>query len=99
MARKATDIREQRVRFVVAASRREKPLTELCREFGISRPTGSLWIRRYAESGLAGIGERSQRPHHSPAQTAWELEEKVIALRLPAAACRVPQVPTVGTWD
>jgi transposase InsO family protein len=82
MAWKAMDIREQRVRFVVAASRREKPLTELCREFGISRPTGSLWIKRYAESGLAGIAERSRRPRHSPAQTAWELEEKVIALRL-----------------
>jgi len=82
MAWKAMDVRDQRVRFVVAASRREKPLGALCAEFGISRPTGSLWIKRYAESGLEGIAERSRRPHTSPAQTAWEQEELVIALRL-----------------
>ena len=60
----------------------EKPLSVLCSEFGISRPTGSLWTKRYAEAGLAGIAERSRRPLNSPAQTDWEREEKVIALRL-----------------
>jgi hypothetical protein len=82
MAWKAMDVQEQRVRFVVAASRREKPLTLLCAEFGISRPTGWLWVKRYAEAGLAGIVERSRRPRTSPAQTPWEQEERVIALRL-----------------
>ena len=61
MAWKAMDVQDQRVRFVVAASRREKPLVALCAEFGISRPTGSLWIKRYAKAGLAGIAERSRR--------------------------------------
>ncbi len=37
MAWKAMDVQDQRVRFVVAASRREKPLGALCAEFGISR--------------------------------------------------------------
>ena len=69
MAWKAMDVQEQRVRFVVAASRREKPLTLLCAEFGISRPTGWLWVKRYAEAGLAGIVERSRRPRTSPSQT------------------------------
>jgi transposase len=82
MAWKAMDVQDQRVRFVVAASRREKPLGALCAEFGISRPTGSLWIKRYAESGLEGIAERSRRPHTSPTQTPWEQEEQVIARRL-----------------
>jgi transposase len=82
MAWKAMDVDEQRVRFVVAASRREKPLGALCAEFGISRPTGSLWIKRYGEAGLAGIVERSRRPRTFPAQTPWAQEERVIALRL-----------------
>jgi hypothetical protein len=34
------ELREQRVRFVVAAHRQEKPVAELCREFGISLPVG-----------------------------------------------------------
>ena len=82
MAWKAMDVQEQRVRFVVAASRREKPLKLLCAEFGISRPTGWLWIKRYDEAGLAGISERSRRPRTSPSQTPWAREERVIALRL-----------------
>jgi transposase InsO family protein len=95
MAWKAMDVQEQRVRFVVAASRREKPLTLLCAEFGISRPTGSLWIKRYDESGLAGISERSRRPHTSPAQTPWEREERVIALRLRYPDCGARKLEVV----
>ncbi len=75
------DVEEQKVRFVVAAGRREKPLSALCEEFGISRPTGYLWWRRYEEAGLAGICERSRRPKQSPQRTAAELERRVIELR------------------
>jgi transposase InsO family protein len=82
MAWKTMDVQDQRVRFVVAASRREKPLGALCAEFGISRPTGALWIKRYAEAGVAGIADRSRRPRNSPGQTPWEQEERVVALRL-----------------
>ena len=82
MAWKAMEVHEQRVKFVVAVSRREKPLVALCAEFGISRPTGLLWIKRYREAGLAGICERNRRPRTFPAQTPWQQEEWVIALRL-----------------
>ena len=75
------DVQEQRVKFVVAASRREKPFVRLCAEFGISRPTGLLWVERYRKGGVGGIGEQSRRPHSSPWQTASELEEQVVGLR------------------
>ena len=75
------DVREQRVQFVVAATRREKSFTALCAEFGISRPTGCLWLKRYQQEGVAGIAERSRRPWHSPRLTAVELEERVVELR------------------
>src|SRR5271156_3447096 len=78
---KTMDVREQRVQFVVAATRRERSLSALCAEFHISRPTANLWLRRYREEGLAGIAERSRRPQHSPRQTSPELEEQVVALR------------------
>src|SRR5712671_7671073 len=55
MTWRSVDIQEQRVRFVVAASRREKTFGVLCQEFEVSRPTGYLWLRRYQEQGLAGI--------------------------------------------
>jgi len=75
------DVREQRVRFVVAASRQEKAFSQLCQEFGISRPTGMLWKDRYQQSGLAGIAERSRRPQRSPRQTSGELEQRVVEVR------------------
>ena len=75
------DVREQRVSFVVTARRGEKPFSALCEEFGISRPTGYLWLGRYDRDGLAGIAERSRRPWLSPEQTQPEVEAQVIALR------------------
>jgi transposase len=71
---KTMDVREQRVSFVVTANRGEKSLTALCQEFGISRPTGYLWLCRYRQEGLVGIAERSRRPARSPDQETWGQE-------------------------
>jgi transposase InsO family protein len=79
---KAMEVQDQRVRFVVAASLGEKPMSALCAEFGISRPTGYEWLGRYRQDGLAGIRERSRRPHRSPERTVAELEAKVVSLRM-----------------
>jgi transposase InsO family protein len=75
------EVQEQRVAFVVAASRKSQSLDSLCQEFGISRPTGYLWLRRYQQKGLAGIAERSRRPLRSPQRTEAALEERVVEVR------------------
>jgi len=82
MAWKAMEVQDQRVRFVVAASSGERAVSALCAEFGISRPTGYLWIERYRSGGVAAIAERSRRPHGSPRQTAVEVESQVVQLRM-----------------
>ena len=74
-------VREQRVEFVVRMSRGEQSMAQLCRQFGITRPTGYRWWRRYLEQGVAGIEERSRRPQHSPRRTAAELEQFVVVER------------------
>ena len=81
MAWDMVDVEEQRMRFVVGASRREKSMRELCAESGISRPTGYTWWRRYEAGGIAGVVEKSRRPHHSPGRTAAEIEQRVVELR------------------
>lgn len=53
----------------------------LCQEFGISRPTGYLWMKRYQQAGVAGIAEQSRRPKRSPERTAAELEKEVVQAR------------------
>ena len=81
MTWRTMEIGEQRVRFVVAASRGELSLTALCRELDISRPTGYQWLGRYRAEGLAGIGERSRRPQSSPTRIAAQIEQRVVELR------------------
>ena len=38
------------------------------------------WVRRYQESGEAGLMDRSRRPHHSPRRTPPAVEEQVLSL-------------------
>ena len=79
---KTTKVSEQRLQFVVLASRKERPVTALCAEFGISRQTGYLWWKRFQQNGLEGVKEHSRRPHHSPARVEREVIEAVIAQRM-----------------
>jgi transposase len=81
MAWAAVKIDEQRIRFAVSASRHEKTMQQLCKEFDISRPTGYEWLRRYQAGGVAGVVEKSRRPHHSPQKTPAEIEEEIVELR------------------
>jgi transposase InsO family protein len=77
-----TDVGEQRVKFVVRAVSGEETMAALCRAFGISRPTGYRWRRRFEQAGsLTGVVERSRRPERSPWRTVPEREERVVALR------------------
>jgi transposase InsO family protein len=79
---KEMDVMDERIRFVVRANSGQESMVDLCREFGISRPTGYLWLERYrdAESTL-GLGELSRRPHDSPGKISVDIERKVVALR------------------
>jgi len=77
------NVDEQRMKFVIRAASGKERMTDLCREFGISRPTGYLWRGRYERSGsFAALREQSRRPRQSPTRTAAEKEARVAALRL-----------------
>jgi transposase InsO family protein len=56
-------------------------LAPLCREFGVSRPTGTKWVRRFKEEGYAGLEERSRRPTSSPLSLAEQLVMAVLEQR------------------
>ena len=82
MAWKTESVMDQRVELVVRAKGGEERMAELCREYGISRPTGYLWLNRYQEVGsVSGLRERSRRPEHSPQRTSREIESAVLAVR------------------
>jgi transposase InsO family protein len=74
-------VQQQRVEFVTAAKRGGQRFASLCEEFGISRPTGYLWLRRYEQLGVQGIAEQSRRPLASPQRTAAAIERRVVEVR------------------
>jgi len=75
-------VMDQRVEFVLRAAQGEETMTELCRDYGISRPTGYLWLRRYEAAGsVTGLAEHSRQPLRSPQRTGKEIEAAVLALR------------------
>lgn len=81
MAWRRVEVEAQRIKFVQEAAEGRKPLSRLCSEYEISRPTGYLWLKRYQQAGISGIGERSRRPGRSPRRSSVELEERIVQLR------------------
>jgi transposase len=76
------DVQEQRMRFVMRAFGRKERVSVCAGEFGISRPTGYRWLRRYERTrSLRALQEQSRRPQGSPRKTAEEKEQRVVALR------------------
>ena len=49
--------------------------------FCVSAKTAAKWVGRYRQFGVAGLTDRSSRPHRSPRQTASPLLERVFVLR------------------
>ena len=58
---KASSVMEERLRFVARLLDGEA-MTDVCREFGISRKTGYKLFDRYQEHGLTALSDRSRRP-------------------------------------
>lgn len=76
-----TTTMDERARFVRDALSGHWSMTELCERYGVTRPTGYKWVSRYRAGGDAALTDRSRAPHHSPHQTAAELEVLVLAAR------------------
>jgi transposase len=58
---KARSVMEECLRFVARLLNGET-MTEVCREFGISRKTGYKIFDRHKEHGLEALSDRSKRP-------------------------------------
>jgi len=70
-----------KMEFVEKASRPGSQLSELCREYGISRECGYKWLKRFKREGYEGLEERSRAPHSSPLMKAEELVQAILAAR------------------
>lgn len=71
----------KKIEFAERAVEPGAKLAPLCREFGISRPTGRKWRQRYLELGVDGLEEESRRPKASPLAFGEELVAAVLEAR------------------
>jgi transposase InsO family protein len=78
---KSGTIMDSRLEFVRLAEQGGVSVAELCRRFGISRETGFQYLRRYRESGVDGLKDRSSRPLNSPNRCALAIESRIVELR------------------
>jgi transposase InsO family protein len=76
---KEKTVEEKREEFVRRSLAKEKNKSALCREYGISRPTGDKWISRY-QNGEA-LTDKSRAPFKHPNKTVSEIEAKILELR------------------
>src|SRR5258708_22283418 len=56
-------------------------LKEAAAEFRLSRQSAAKWVRRYRDHGVAGLNDRSSRPHRSPRGTPKERIMEIEQLR------------------
>jgi transposase InsO family protein len=77
---KASSVMEERLRFVARLLDGEA-MTEVCREFGISRKTGYKIFDRYKEHGLEALSDRSRRPVRYANQLPHQVETLIVRLK------------------
>ena len=71
---------DERLQFVARWLAGE-PMTELCREFGISRKTGYKIFDRYQECGVQGLTDRSRRPYRYAHQLPFQVENFILNVK------------------
>jgi len=71
---------DERLRFV-ARLLEGHTMSQACREFGISRPTGYKIFNRYKDIGYQGLLDRSRRPYRHANQLPFQIESAIVRLR------------------
>lgn len=70
-----------KTQFIADCLREVHTISELCREYQISRKTAYKWINRYDSEGAAGLADRSRRPHHFAQSTEAEVVQLLLKAR------------------
>jgi len=73
-------VMEERLRFVARLLDGEA-MTDVCREFGISRKTGYKIFNRYKDQGLEALADRSRRPVRYANQLPAQVERLIVDLK------------------
>jgi len=76
-----TTIMDEKYFFINEYLAHRHTITELCKQFGISRPLGYKYIERYNQTGFKGLEELSRKPKTSPTKTPSKITRDIISIR------------------
>jgi transposase InsO family protein len=71
---------EERMRFLSRLREGER-ISDLCREFEISRKTAYKFVKRYEANGVLGLVDQRRRPERIPHRTSEEVKRLIVELR------------------
>lgn len=77
---KESSVMDERMRFVIRLKDGES-MAALCREYGISRPTGYKIFERYEECGIEGLTDRAKRPYRYANSLPPQIEAMIVAAK------------------
>src|SRR4029434_8247833 len=77
-----TSVMDQRVKCIADWLSEAYSKVDLCKAYGISRPTADKWIERYRQGGVSGLKELSRAPRSHPNATTEEACEMIIQTKL-----------------
>lgn len=76
-----TTIMDEKYFFINEYLAHRYTITELCKQFGISRTLGYKYIERYNKMGFKGLEELSRKPKSSPTKTPSKIVKDIVSLR------------------
>ena len=88
---KECSVMDERMKFIVSVLDGQR-MSELCREFGISRKTGYKIWNRYQMSGVEAFTDRSRRPYRYANQLPIQVEKTILRLKEDKPSWGAPKI-------
>ena len=82
MSWKGVTVMDQKIRFISEYLNNYFAVSELCKQFEISRKTGYKWIGRYKQFGSEGLKDQSRKPVACPHKTDSKIINAIKSIRL-----------------
>lgn len=88
----------ERIALIKKHFENECSVSELARQYGVSRKTVHKWIRRFKEKGAVGLEELSRTPHHHPNALSQEMEVRILEWKAKKPSWGAPKIHS-KLWD
>lgn len=81
MSWKAKDVLTMKEEIITKVLEDQSSISDLAKEYSVSRQTIHKWVNRFKEHGADGLVELSRRPHNSPNRTSGKDAQLVLDIQ------------------